>query len=83
MMNIIWAMPSVSTSFAKREGLEYLSMVQRQPNNSGNVGTWALSYIIPLAVAWPVYALTHSVAAGVVAVIVGFVLFAMLAAKRR
>jgi hypothetical protein len=52
-------------------------------NTSSYAGTWALSYIVPLAIAGAVYALTHSVAAGVVTVIVGFVLFMMIAAKRR
>jgi hypothetical protein len=58
-------------------------MAQRKQNTSSYVGTWALSYIIPLALAGAVYALTHSIAAGIVAVIVGFVLFIMIAAKRR
>jgi hypothetical protein len=58
-------------------------MAQRKQTTSGYAGTWALSYIIPLALAGIVYALTHSVAAGIVAVIVGFVLFFMLIAKKR
>jgi hypothetical protein len=64
-------------------GWGYPLMAQRKQNASSYAGTWALSYIIPLAVAGGVYALTHSVAAGIVAVVAGFVLFIMIAARRR
>lgn len=46
-------------------------------------GRWLLSYLIPVAVAWPLYALTHSAPVAVTGVIAGFVLFAVAASRGR
>lgn len=50
---------------------------------SGYASRWLLSYAIPVAVAWPLYAVTHSAAAAVIGVIIGFILFVVLAARRQ
>ena len=55
---------------------------RRHPTHS-YAGRWVLSYLIPVAVAWPLYALTHSPAAAVTGVIAGFVLYAKLAGRRQ
>jgi len=58
-------------------------MPQRRQTTPGYAGTWALSYIIPLGVAALVYALGRSVAAAVAAVLIAFILFLLMLAKRR
>lgn len=57
--------------------------MRRDQHRPGYAGTWALSYILPIAAGLLLYLPTKSPVAAVTGTVAGFVLFAALAARRR